>query len=239
MQASTETVDVLKFEKKINESATLFRIQEIDDAYASEVILLRGTSVISLRVQSYRDKFLMAEERLIHIVSHIKGNDERNVAEGTGFCLGSVILSGNYAHEFGSFLFQDELGTHISIDIDTYKPNEGITLLDRMSGPDSLLSKYSVQHSVLRKGERRVAGMRAQEWLGWADLSEGAEPKAFKFALETMRSSPGRGSPSISLTLDTAQPLSDGSKAKTAMSDEQAIRLWDSIVESVQVVNPE
>ena len=92
---------------------------------------------------------------------------------------------------------------------------------------------------VLRKDERQIGSARAQEWLGWAKLSVGDDTKTLKFALETMRERPGKTSPRIALTLDSAQPLEDGSPTKTAITKEQAIQLWDSIVDSMHPIHTE
>lgn len=234
--ASTDTVDVFRLERKLGDDATLFRVQEIDDAYVSEINLLRGTNMVSVRLESYDGSFLSAEERLVKVASNIKERTgDGNSGSSAGFCLGPIALLGNYSQEYASFLFQDGGGIHLGVDFDTYKPDERVSLLERMSGPESLLTKFNVQHTVLRKGERKVAGMRAQEWLGWARLSDDSDGKALKFALETMRERPEKASPSISLTLDTAQPLGDGTPTKTTVPDEKAMHLWDSIVDSVQV----
>jgi hypothetical protein len=49
----------------------------------------------------------------------------------------------------------------------------------------------------LARGERVVTGMHAQEWLGWAKISDEPDAKARKFVLDTMRSQPSREAPSL------------------------------------------
>jgi hypothetical protein len=91
-----------------------------------------------------------------------------------------------------------------------------------------------VKHKVLRARERVVAGMRAHEWLGWAKISDEPDAKTLKFALDTMRSKPGRFQPGISITFNTAKALDDGTPTKTLVSDDEAIQLWDTVIDSIR-----
>jgi hypothetical protein len=231
---SSDTVNILRLERALSDDATLFRVQEIDDAYVSEINLLRGSSMVTVRLESYHGQFLSAEERIINFAAGIKDTGDDLVVEQTGgFCLGPVVLSGEFADESSRILFRNGKGVNLSIEIDTFTSDEKVALLSRMSGPDSLLTKFDVRPTVLRARERTVAGMRAQEWLGWARLTDEQNSKTLKFALETMRENPGKTTPSIAVTLDTAQTLEDGSSTKTTISDDEAIRLWDSLVNSI------
>jgi hypothetical protein len=225
-------VDVLTLEKPLNDQATLFRVRRIDDAYISEIIFLRGGSVIRVSVDSFENQFLSAEERLIRFAAGIiELNRAGPTAGDNGFCLGGVVVTGDLEEEAGRFNFDDGVGDTLGVDIDTYAEDAEVGLLSRVSGPDSLLTKFDVHHRVLRSGERTVAGMRAQEWLGWAQVGE--HQNTFAFTLETMRAAPGKNAPKIHLSLDTAQTLPDGTLTKNTMSDEQATQLWDSVVKSI------
>ncbi|MFL6676561.1 MAG: T6SS immunity protein Tli4 family protein [Massilia sp.] len=235
-ESSSGNVKVLRLEKEVSDDTTLFRVQEIDDAYVSEVILLRGSSVVTVRLESYRGQFLAAEESLIKFAAGIKDKHEEVGGEQShGFCLGPVVVTGEFNDENGSFLFRNNKGADFGIEIVTYTPDEQVPLLARMSGSDSLLTIFDVRHKVLRARERTLAGMRAQEWLGWARLSEEQDAKTLKFVLETMRPTPGKTTPGMHLTFETAQPLEDGSPTKTLMSDDEAIQLWDSVVNSIRL----
>ena len=75
--------------------------------------------------------------------------------------------------------------------------------------------------------------MRAQEWLGSAKISEEDE-KTLQFNLETMRATPGKMTPSLTVSFETAQPLEDGRPTKTTISDDEAIQLWDSVISSIR-----
>lgn len=234
-ESSSPTVDVLREVKELGNNTALFRIQRIDDAYVSEIVFLRGSSIITARLHSFREKFLVAEENLIRLAAETRRLDNENgSARDDAFCLGTVKIGGDFAVERANFLFRNGQGAEFDVDVDTYTSDERVTLLARMSGPDSLLKVFDVSHAVLRAGERTVAGMRAQEWLGSAQTTEDADAIKLQFTLETMRSMPSKTTPGLNLTFETAQPLEDGSQTKTSISKEEAIRLWDLVVGSLR-----
>jgi hypothetical protein len=235
--AEDGNVDVLRLDKALSNDATMFRIQKIEDGYVSEIHMLRGASLVVVKLNSFRNQYAAAEEALIRFVAMVR--DPRNRGEAhryKGFCLGSLIFEGEFLEENGSTSFKDNAGQSFEVDIDTYAPEEDVPLLKRMSGPNSLLNLFQVDHTVLRARERTVAGMHAQEWLGWAKTREGENAKQLKFALDTMRERPTKSTPRIELTFDTAQPLENGLPTKTVISDDDAIELWDSVVNSIRPV---
>ena len=237
--AGSPTVDVLREVKMLANDATLFRVQRIDDAYLSEIIFLRGENAVTVRLHSFENQFPVAEETLIRFSERIRTLDnDTDLRQKGGFCLGRIAIHGDFEIERGSFLFRNGRGAQFEVNVDTYAPDESTSLLQRMSGPQSLLKVFSVPHTVFRAGERTAAGMRAQEWLGSARTTEEADEQAFRFTLETMRPSPSRAAPSIDLTFETAQPLADGSQTKTLVSAEEAIRLWDSVSGSLRPSKP-
>lgn len=225
----------LRLDKEVSEGIHLFRVQEIEDAYVSELYFHSGKSMVIVRLESYRGTYLEAESNLISISKRMHAIDANNIIkQGSGFCLGGVSLAGDFSSEYGSFLFRDGKGANYDVEINTYEPDDETPLLKRMSGPDSLLTVFNVDHKVLRARERTVAGMQAQEWLGWAKVTDEPTGKTLKFALDSMRSKPSKTSPSISLTYDTAQPLEDGTPTQTIISDDEAMQQWDTVVDSIR-----
>lgn len=234
-EAAGPTTDILREVKVLDNNATLFRVQSIDDAYVSELVFLRGTSIVIARLQSFHKQYHAAEEKLIRLAAKIDVlESDKGSANGVRFCLGPVGIGGDFVVEQANFLFRNGQGAEFDIDVDTYTPDERVSLLARMSGPDSLLKVFDVSHTVHRTGERTVAGMRAQEWLGSAQTTDDADEKTFQFTLETMRPAPAKTTPGLNLTFETAQPLEDGSQTKTSISQNEAIRLWDSVVGSLR-----
>ena len=223
-------INVLRLEKKLSETATLFRVQQIEDAYRSELRFMRAGNMIIVTIDSYRNSFLAEEQRLIEFMSQIS---EPGQGKNQGFCLGELIVSGDFQEESGSFLWKDGAGNTFDIDINTYVADDPTPLLKRISGPDSLLNLFNIGHTVLRARDRTVSGMPAQEWLGWTNLGEHGDEKTFKFTMETMRPPGGKTSPSMQVTFDSAQQLEDGSQTKTNLSDNEAMAIWDKVIDSI------
>lgn len=233
-ESESETVDVLRYDTEISDELTLFRVQEIGDAYFSELYFLRGPAMIKLRLESFRNGFIEAEEKLLKLSDAIKARPSERNGEA-GFCLGPVVLDADLARENVSFVFRDNSGVVIGVDLDTYGRDESLSLLGRMSRDSSILRELKVRLEVLRARERSVAGMLADEWLGVGYLGNREEERTFKFMLETKRKNPSKTTPSISLSLDSAQSLKDGTPTTTKIGNEDALELWDRMVDSIQL----
>ncbi len=230
---ATATVNIIRLEQKISDVATLFRVQEIEDAYFSELQFMLGENLVVARLDSFKNTFTAAEDRLIKFMSDFVIADGRG---GDGFCLGAVLIHGEYDRENGSHHFRDNAGNTFDLDIDSFNTEDPKSLLQRMDGPDSLLRIFHIGHTVLRARERTVAGMRAYEWLGWTNVGEDGDKKTFKFVLETTRPKGSRIAPSIKMTFDSAQNLEDGTETMTNLSDAEAMAVWDKVVNSIQPV---
>lgn len=230
-----ENVNVLRYDKDISDEASLFRVQEIGDAYFSELYFLRGSAMIKLRIESFRNSFVDAEEKLLKLSEAIKERQPSAKSEGAGFCLGPVMLYSDLAQENVSFAFRDNSGLVIGVKIDTYARDESLPLLGRISRDSSILRELKVRTEVLRARERSVAGMSADEWLGIGLLGREGDEPTIKFMLETKRKKPGKTMPSISISLDSARPLKDGRTTTTKIGEEDALELWDRVVDSVEL----
>ena len=236
---SDGTVDVFESEKVASDGAVIFRIRRIDDAHVSEINFLRGSSLVTVKLDSFRDEYVAAEERLTKFASaFMEAQDDSSRRYPQHFCLGSVSIAGDFKDESASFLFKNSEGADFEAEINTYIPDAGKPLLTRASGPDSLLAVFNVDYKILRSGERDVVNMRAQEWLGSAKLSGQDEGKSLKFVLETIRKKPGKSAPSINLTFNTGKPLPGGGNAKTTISDDEAVQIWDKVVDSIRPAMP-
>jgi hypothetical protein len=225
------TSNVLRLENRVGDDATIFRIQRVEDAYVSELNSMHSGSIVTVKINSYENTFVEAERRLSAFISNIAASDQK---EFNGFCLGSISIPGDFSQERGSFYWRDNNGNTFAIEIDTFNSEDPRNLLQRMAGPDSLLSLFNIGHTVLRSRERTVAGMRAYEWLGWTNLGADGDKKTFKFVLETTRTKGSRATPRISVTFDSAKQLDDGTETTTNLSDEEAMVLWDRVVNSIQ-----
>jgi hypothetical protein len=232
--------NVLRGEFAAGENAMLFRVQEIDDAYVSEVDALIGPALVKVTLDSSGDQYLDAEQRLLRFVAGMQRADQAGGdAQKKGFCLGPVLVTGDFNFESASFLFRDGKGDDLQVDINsgTGVGHKDRTLLERMALPDPLLSKANVKEHLIRARKLEVAGMPAEEWLGWVSLNPDSEEKTLGFALEARPDRPSKNNPYLTLSLDTAQQLKDGTHTRNWMADEVALHIWDSVVSSVQLTN--
>ena len=233
--AHTRT-NILKDVKTLGDNAILLRILEIDDAYTSELHLLRGNSYIKIQTDSFNNKYLEAEKRLAEFANNIELAKTPTDPQ-PGFCLGPVVVKGRYEREYADFALRNRLRPDVlvAISVDTYAPDESTTLLQRGEGPDSLLTAFKVSNTVLRKGETKVAGMRAQEWLGWFPPSREDGGKEYKLVLETMRPTPAPLQPHIHIEIDTGMPDLAGIYHKTTFTDRDAVAFWDAMAKTIRL----
>lgn len=232
-ESSSVTSNIFPLERPLSDVATIFRVQQIKKAYQSEVHFQIGENLVVVKLDSFNDTFLTAEQQLVKFMADFSAIDQGQVK---GFCLGNLTIQGDYISETGDYGWSDDAGNTIDLGIDTFRSDSSKPLLQRTTGPDSLLNVFHIGHSVLRSGERTVAGMRAQEWLGWTNVGTDGDKKTFGFTMETMRPVPGKKTPMITVAFDSAQKLKNGTETKTNFSNEEAIAVWDEIIDSLQPV---
>lgn len=231
---ATPTVDLLKHEQDFDARGTLFRIQNIDDAYRSEISFLVGSSFVTASLDSYGNKFLKAEEALTAFANAVHEADRADAGQGA-YCLGPIRIAGNLTSESARVLFRSDAfkGTSFGLTTDTYQPDDAKTLLKRMSGPDSLMTAFEVGQTELRARELTIGTVRAQEWLGFMKTKPKQGGKKYIFALETMRDVPSKQAPHLHVAFDTGDALEDGSYAPVTLSNEEAMAMWDAVVGSI------
>jgi hypothetical protein len=226
LAAGRKASNVLKEVIGVSKEAVIFRVMEIDDAYNDELHLLRDGVYIVASTDSYENSYVKAEARLVEFAGHVEKAGEAP----KGFCLGPVAVNGRYAGEYGKLSFRSKAApeVQVSVVVDTYAPDESKSLLQRVSGGDSLLTRMGAHPKELRKGELQVAGMHAQEWLAWIQPEDDSPRKQYSFALETRRPAPGPLQPSLHLEFDA------GRRGESGLSQEQAVALWDSVSRSIR-----
>lgn len=229
-------LNALKETSAVGENATLFRILEIDDAYQSELHFLVNDVHVKVIQHSYANTFAAVEKDLLAFSKKIEIAKPANEPQ-SGFCLGPVVIKGDYVREYSKFFYRDKQRPDVTIgmDVDTYTKDESESLLDRVSGKDNLLSLFGVSYSVLRKGDTTMAGMKAQEWLMATDgAGEDGKGRQHKLIAENQRTEPSPLQPSLHLTLETGQQDPDGQRYPSSLSDKEVVALWDVILRSVR-----
>jgi hypothetical protein len=102
-------------------------------------------------------------------------------------------------------------------------------LLERMGGLTQALGNLITSVRVLRKGDRQLGSYKGQEHLASAPASGGMRGHAFVWETQ------GDGTldtPAIKIELTTGYHDKNGQPQKTALTDKQAIKLWDDILNS-------
>ena len=235
IKAATLTTGKLRNERQVDENSKIFTILTIDDAYSTELHALLDGNYIVLKTASYENQFMAAEHRVIDMWRNFEKTTATNMA--TAYCLGNVSVRGKFKQEQADFSFRSAKypDIKISIETDTYRIDEKKSLLERVDGSSPLARVLDTQPKVIRKGELKIASMKAQEWLGWMILGEQDKAKKqYGFALETMRAKPSPSQPHIHLELDTRQPGADGTVAETNLTETEIIGLWDSVSKSIR-----
>ena len=113
---------------------------------------------------------------------------------------------------------------------------ESTTMLERSGEIQSYIN--SIDGSTLRKGEARIAGFNASEWLITAppDKSSDNSPKQLMFTAVANETNADFAHPSLDLTLSN-EILPEGSDVSSspAYSDAELVEIWDRIIRSFRV----
>jgi len=105
-------------------------------------------------------------------------------------------------------------------------------LLERMGGVLQFLGRLATSVRVLRSGDRQVGPYRGQEHLATAPNSGGMRGHSFIWETE------GEGTldtPALKIVLTTGHRDKDRNPQKTKLTDEQAMKLWDEVLNSFRV----
>ncbi|MTV41518.1 T6SS immunity protein Tli4 family protein [Duganella radicis] len=218
--------DKLTLTREMPDGAVLYRVNEIADAHQSEIHWLLRDQYLTATIHSYKNQAPQAEELLFALMKNIALQQAPNdMAES--FCFSGLSVSGKYRAESATLRFRNIASPDVafSIDVNTFRPDDAESLLQRVGGSGSLLRKFQAGESVLRKGELTVAGMQAQEWGASIKLGE-EEEKQLDFTLETMRPVPSPAAPKIHFEMTV--------KGDSAKDESQALALWDRVTRTIR-----
>ena len=105
-------------------------------------------------------------------------------------------------------------------------------LLERMGGITQMLGNLATSVHVLRKGDRQLGPYPGQEHLASAPSSGGMRGHAFVWETQ------GDGTldtPAIKIELTTGYQDEKGNPQKTSLTDKEAMKLWDDILNSFRL----
>lgn len=175
-------------------------------------------------------------KRMREALSHLRTRPRTEIPTGPGYCfVGGFIANPEWENEEAGvdFRIADHPDTIVSIwfyPLSIYKHDK--PLLERMGGMTQLLGNLATSVHVLRKGDRKVGPYKGQEHLASAPSSGGMRGHAFVWETQ------GDGTldtPAIKIELSTGHQDLKGNPQKTSLTDEQAIKLWDDIVNSFRL----
>ncbi len=105
-------------------------------------------------------------------------------------------------------------------------------LLDRVGGVLQMLGRMATSVHVLRRGDRQVGPYKGQEFLVTAPNSGGLRGHSFIWETE------GDGTldtPALKIELTTGYRDKNGNPQQTRLTNEQAMKLWDDVLNSFRL----
>ncbi|WP_161625972.1 T6SS immunity protein Tli4 family protein [Herbaspirillum frisingense] len=169
-------------------------------------------------------------------LTHLRPRLETEIPAEPGYCFeGGFIASAEWeAEEAGIDIdIADHPDAFVSV---WFYPlamsKHDLPLLERMDGVLQSLGRLATSVRVLRSGNRQVGPYRGQEHLATAPNSGGMRGHSFIWETE------GEGTldtPALKIELTTGHRDRDGNPQKTKLTDEQAMKLWDEVLNSFRV----
>ena len=182
------------------------------------------------------DKQESAVHNMREILSHLRPRADTDIPSDPGYCFaGGFIANPEWENEEAGvdFRIAGHPDTVVSVwfyPLSSYKHDR--PLLDRMGGMTWFLANLATSVRVLRKGDRQVGPYPGQEHLASAPGSNGMRGHAFVWETQ------GDGTldtPAIKIELTTGYHDGKGNQQKTSLTDKEAMKLWDDILDSFRL----
>jgi hypothetical protein len=182
------------------------------------------------------DKKDQGIELVRNALSLLRPRPETEIPSEPGYCFAGGFIASQDWHNEESMVEIDIAGNpdaFLSIwiyPLPSHKHDK--PLLERMGGLTQALGNLASSVHVLRKGNRQVGPYKGQEHLASAPNSGGMRGHAFVWETQ------GEGTldtPSIKIELTTGHQDDKGNPQKTTLTDQQAIKLWDEILNSFRL----
>lgn len=182
------------------------------------------------------DKLEPGMSRVQDAITRLRSRADNDIPTEPGYCfVGGFIANPRWRNE------------EISLDIDiaahpdafvsvwiyplaSYKHDK--PLLERMGGITQILGNLATSVHVLRQGDRQVGSYKGQEHLASAPNSGGMRGHAFVWETQ------GEGTletPAIKIELTTGHQDDKGNPQKASLTDKEAMKLWDDILNSFRL----
>ncbi|WP_162267080.1 T6SS immunity protein Tli4 family protein [Luteimonas abyssi] len=223
-----------------------------DRSHVHEVHRLVSGKHLFLKADSFKGEWASVEARLKQLAAGARAISPAAGPIGGDFCLGGLVLdpvddyeSAKFSYRAGNLAHRDVV---LAIESETFKRDEAAArVVQRLDGNFSGLGLRPV---VLRKGAFEFGGAPAEQWLGREQVDGQVE---HLFVAESYPASPGLRSPALQVELRTGgvpssqpdaglppyrrptmPPTTGQARMASSLSDDQAIALWDEMVQSIK-----
>ncbi|WBG62302.1 MULTISPECIES: T6SS immunity protein Tli4 family protein [Pseudomonas] len=170
------------------------------------------------------------------IAKNLHSLQHREIPSDPGFCIDGAYIAGSTFQREGfnvGVTFPNHPGAFFSFSTDTGAEED--QLLDRVGGFLAGAAKMVAGLETLRKGQRNIGPISAQEYLV-AGSAEGQ--RAYSFAWESQGKDGSLSEPNITAGLGVLERDADshGNPPPPAFrSDQEALELWDAIIDSIRL----
>ncbi|WBG62301.1 MULTISPECIES: T6SS immunity protein Tli4 family protein [Pseudomonas] len=171
-----------------------------------------------------------------NLAQNLRPRETNEIPTGAGFCIDGAYITGSTFQNEGfnvGVTFPNHPGAFFSFSTDTGAEED--QLLDRAGGFLAGAAKMVAGLETLRKGQRNIGPIPAQEYLV-AGSAEGQ--RAYSFAWESQGKDGSLSEPNITAGLGVLERDADshGNPPPPAFrSDQEALELWDAIIDSIRL----
>jgi hypothetical protein len=191
------------------------------------------------------DSMLSTEkfEDVVRIFTHpfirLKNRSPDDAALAEGFCIDGAIVTGppnNVTRADYNVRPIERPGLSIGLLVEENQEHLGGSAFDSLKTEERSAGGRGgevglKQFKVLRKQQRNLDGFDGEETISLTELKNGT--KLYSFRWRTLGQLKSIVSPHITITMDTNNPLQDGTYIKTPPAEEM-IGLWDAVLDSLR-----
>nr|WP_151201301.1 T6SS immunity protein Tli4 family protein [Herbaspirillum sp. B39] len=177
-----------------------------------------------------------AVERMRKILSNLRKRSTHDIPTEPGYCFEGGFIA-NPEWEMEEAGIDIDVAGHPDAFVSVWfyplsRRAHSEPLLDRVGGVLQMLGRMATSVHVLRRGDRQVGPYKGQEFLVTAPNSGGLRGHSFIWETE------GDGTldtPALKIELTTGYRDKKGNPQQTRLTDEQAIKLWDDVLNSFRL----
>ncbi|NUT62859.1 T6SS immunity protein Tli4 family protein [Herbaspirillum sp. C9C3] len=177
-----------------------------------------------------------AVDRMRKILSSLHKRSNNDIPAEPGYCFEEGFIA-NPEWEMEEAAIDIEIAGHPDAYVSVWfyplsRRAHSEPLLDRVGGVLQMLGRMATSVHVLRRGDRKVGPYQGQEFLVTAPNSGGVRGHSFLWETE------GDGTldtPALKIEMTTGSRDKDGNPQQTRLSNKQAMRLWDQVLDSFRL----